>query len=180
MVDRDLMLGPGVIADVSVKNWSRLALFRHLFIAALVVSAILLVPDVSQAEFISGREPLLEESGGLNFGCLAGLNNDLTSGGSRSESSDPASQDETSQEKSPFEDEHRKPQDGDLLAATPGGRGATGNPPPGETDSGSSVIACGGPRLPQLRVVGRVSMGPEILPISPSPDGLLDPPKISV
>jgi len=146
---------------------------RQLFAAALVVSAMLIVPHASHAGLIMSWSPAQSELTEPELSSLGGLDDGMSTGSSR------GVPDRAPPEKNPAEKPSRFPQARDLWTATDCSGGATNTPPSGGTYASSPGIVVGGPALKPLTLLGHVFMDQALTPLSPMPDGLLDPPKVS-
>jgi len=159
-----------VVLAFAGQFWTRFGVARQPFTAALIATAVLLVPNAAQAGLIVSWKSV--QSGSFEPEQLS-LETELNCGSRCGEL------DRARQERIPINARPRRAQDGNLWAALDSTGGTTNVPPQGGTGSGSIGLLVNGTGLASSRVVGRVSMDQILVPLSPLPDGLMDPPKVS-
>jgi hypothetical protein len=164
-----------VVAGISVDFAESPGKARRLVAAALVASAILLVPSLSHAGIIASWSPERSGSGLIEqeLSSLDELDYGLSSGTS------PAEPNHAPHEKSPAEKQRHGLQDDNLLAATDCAGGTTNSAPSRGMNVGSMGLAKGSATLAPIQVCGFVFFRELVIPLSPLPDGLLDPPRVS-
>jgi len=159
-------------AAIPVRVSTRPGWMGHLFAAALVASAILLLPQASHGSLIIPWS--IEPSAPVDLEqlSLGVLDDGFGSGSSRGVA------DRALQEKAPAPEQPRSPQDRDVWTATDGAGGASNTVPQGGTSSGAPGDVVGGPALGALQVSGVAFSGQSLTVPSPVPEDLLDPPRI--